>query len=105
MLSVTYLAWVANIKMGPGSGFGLMRFQDSYGIPAPVLTPRLSDNGSSTDHMMALESVILRCPSYKDIIDILPGQAVIIQRGHEPVFFQIQEQKAYALDMWTCIKL
>ena len=66
-----------------------------------VLGSRPSDNGSGTDFMMASESVALKFLGYNSIVDILPGQAVIIQRGSEPVFFQVQEQKSYAPDIFV----
>lgn len=78
-----------------------MGFRDSYGIRPLVLGSRLSDKGSGRDYMMASESVALKCLGYKNIVDVLPGQAVIIQRGHEPVFFDIQKQKAYSPDIFV----
>lgn len=51
--------------------------------------------------MMASESVALKFLGYTSIVDILPGQAVIIQRGSQPVFFQVQEQKCYAPDIFV----
>jgi len=50
---------------------------------------------------MASESVALKFLGYTSIVDILPGQAVIIQRGSQPVFFQVQEQKCYAPDIFV----
>ena len=58
--------------------------------------------------MMASESVALKFLGYRSIVDILPGQAVIIQRGSEPIFSQIEEPKSYAPDIfvslfyWAC---
>ncbi len=51
--------------------------------------------------MMASESVALKFLGYTSIVDILPGQAVIIQRGSQPVFYQVQEQKCYAPDIFV----
>ena len=51
--------------------------------------------------MMASESVALKFLGYRSIVDILPGQAVIIQRGSEPVFCQIQKPKAYTPDIFV----
>lgn len=78
-----------------------MGFRDSYGIRPLVLGSRLSDKGSGRDYMMASESVALKRLRYKNIVDVLPGQAVVIQRGHEPVFFEIQKQKAYSPDIFV----
>lgn len=51
--------------------------------------------------MMASESVALKFLGYTSMVDILPGQAIIIQRGSQPVFFQVQEQKCYAPDIFV----
>jgi amidophosphoribosyltransferase len=53
--------------------------------------------------MMASESVALVQCGYKDFQDILPGQAVIIEKGKEPVFQQVQEQLAYAPDIFEYV--
>lgn len=52
------------------------------------------------DYMMASESVALKQLDFEDFIDILPGQAVIIQKGASPVFYQIQDRKRYAPDIF-----
>ena len=53
--------------------------------------------------MMASESVALKFLGYKDIVDILPGQTVIIQQCHEPVFFEIQKRRAYSPDIFVSL--
>ena len=52
--------------------------------------------------MMASESVALCQLGYKrnQIVDILPGEAVIIPKGRAPVHFQVQAQKRYAPDIF-----
>lgn len=52
---------------------------------------------------MASESVALVQCGYSDFQDILPGQAVIIEKGKEPVFRQVGEQKAYAPDIFEYV--
>lgn len=57
--------------------------------------------------MMASESVALTHLGYKpsNIVDILPGQAAILQQGSPPVFVQIQEPKTYAPDIFEYVYL
>jgi len=61
--------------------------------------------GQGTDYMMVSESVALQyygC-SYEDIVDIKPGQAVIIEKGQKPRFHQVQEPLAYAPDIFEYV--
>jgi amidophosphoribosyltransferase len=68
-----------------------------------VLGSKPSDTGHGTDYMMASESVALVQCGYKTFQDIKPGQAVIIERGQEPVFHQVQEPLAYSPDMFEYV--
>lgn len=68
-----------------------------------VLGSKPSDSGVGKDYMMASESVALVQCGYRDFIDILPGQAVIIEKGKEPVFSQVQAQLGYAPDIFEYV--
>jgi len=60
-------------------------------------------SGSSTgamDYMMASESVALRQLGFSDIVDILPGQAVIIRKGCAPMYRQVVPQLGYSPDIF-----
>lgn len=86
------------------AGYGILGFRDPNGIRPLVMGSRPSKTlEGATDYMLASEDVALRQLGFSDIKDIMPGQAVFIGKGRQPVFHQVQEPAAYTPDIFEFV--
>ncbi|KPM37893.1 Amidophosphoribosyltransferase [Neonectria ditissima] len=91
------------------AGFGILAFRQARSIDANGIRPLCLGSRPSatlpgaTDYFMASESVALKQLGFGNIVDILPGQAVFLEKGGAPQFRQIVERKSYTPDVFEYV--
>ncbi|KAI8177969.1 Amidophosphoribosyltransferase [Colletotrichum sp. SAR 10_98] len=94
-------AWAAVVMI---AGYGICGFRDPDGIRPLVWGRRPSATlEGAYDYMLASESVALRQLGFRDITNVLPGQAVLFKKGSTPVLTQIQEPAGYTPDVFEYV--
>ncbi|KAH8892776.1 amidophosphoribosyltransferase [Thozetella sp. PMI_491] len=88
------------------AGFGILGFRDENGIRPLCLGSRPSETlEGATDYGLASESIALVQLGFKEIVDVLPGQAIFLKKGGIPQFSQIVPRKSYSPDLFEYLYL
>ncbi|KAM0264869.1 hypothetical protein ACHAQJ_000385 [Trichoderma viride] len=86
------------------TGFGILGFRDANGIRPLCLGSRPSQTvEGAKDYFLASESIALRQLGFNDIYDLLPGQAVFIEKGGIVHFRQVVERRSYTPDAFEFV--
>lgn len=85
------------------AGYGLFAFRDPNGIRPLLFGERKDPKTGKSDFMVASESVVLKAHNFKDFRDLLPGEAVIIQKNGKVEFRQIFPVENYTPDIFEYV--
>lgn len=76
------------------TGKGIIGFRDPHGIRPLVYGTRMSEKG--IEHMIASESVALEGSGFEIVRDLLPGEAIFIDKDGKVNFCQCADHPVYA---------